>query len=302
MTSLKKVVGALTLTFIFALLVSACSGENTTGSNTINVVATTNFYGNIAEQIGGKHVTVTSIITDPEVDPHEYESNVTTGKLVAQAQLVLKNGGGYDEWMDKLLSASPNENRTVVTAYDVAPTKLEENEHVWYSPANMKAVANSIAEALKKLDSTNASAYDANLKAVNTALGQIEQKMNSIKATYAGTPIGQTESIFSYQSNPMNLKVITPEQFQEAVAEGNDPPASVVATTNKQVTNKEIKVLVYNEQTVTPLTTKLQNEAKANAIPLVSVTETMPKDKDYQNWMLDQLNALESALKTATGK
>lgn len=309
--------GAVTLTFslLVIFLLSACRSTEATGtgssmasntsaasSKTINVVAAENFYGDIVKQIGGNHVTVTTILSDPEIDPHEYESNVQNGIAVTKAQLVVKNGGGYDEWMDKLLSASPNDQRIIVTGFDIATTKLPDNEHIWYSIDNMKVVAQAITDGLKKLDAANTSAYESNLQTFTRSLSQILQKIDAIKTKYANTPIGLTETIFLYQTTPMGLKVMTPLEFQEAVAEGNDPPVDTVATVNDQVSKGEIKVLIYNEQTMTPLTTKLKNEAQAKNIPIVAVTETMPKDKTYQTWMMGQLDALEKALQTSIGK
>ncbi|GHO46152.1 metal ABC transporter solute-binding protein, Zn/Mn family [Ktedonospora formicarum] len=303
MAKLKRVGLVLLIPLWLLCFLGACANNDSTAiAGKINVVAAENFYGDVAKQVGGEHVNVTSILSDPEVDPHEYESNVANGMAVAKAQLIIKNGGGYDEWMDKLISASPNDDRSVVTGFDIASSKLPDNEHIWYSPENMRAVAKAIADALKKQDATHASDYDNNLKTFDNSLQQITQKLNEIKGKYAGTPVGLTETIYLYQTGPMGLDVKTPEEFQKAVAEGNDPPASSVATANNQVTKGEIKVLIYNEQTVTPITTKLQQDALAHNIPIVPVTETMPKNKTYQGWMLDQLSTLTQALKTAMGK
>lgn len=281
------------------LVVSACSASGTgaRGSQKIKVVAAENFYGNIVAQIGGGNVEVTNILSDPQVDPHEYESSVANAKAVTVAQLVVKNGGGYDGWMDKLLEASPNDERLLITAYDVAATRLEDNEHVWYSLDNMQVIARAVTDALKKLDGAHATEYENNKKKFDQSLATVQAKLETIKTRYANTPVGLTETIFLYQTGPMNLNVLTPFDFQKAVAESEDPPASAVATANNQVKKKEIKVLIYNEQTSNSLTTNLLNEARAQHISIVSITETMPTTKTYQQWMLDQLTALESALK-----
>jgi len=259
-------------------------------------VAAENFYGDIVKQLGGNHVAVTSILSDPNVDPHEYESNVQNGIAVSKAQLVIENGGGYDDWMDKLLSASPNSNRVVLKGFDIATVKLPENVHVWYSIVNVKTIAQAMTNALKKLDTVDASIFDHNFQTFDQSLQQIQQKISEIKSRYAGTPVGLTETIYLYQAVPLGLNVLTPFEFQKAMAEGNDPPATTVVTAEDQITKHQIKVLIYNEQTVTPATTKLQNDARAQNIPIVPVTETMPPGKTYQTWMLDQLNTLEQAL------
>lgn len=290
----------LAFSIVVAFLLSACGGPAGPGtpasSTAINVVAAENFYGDIVNQLGGSHVSVTSILSDPNADPHEYESNVQTAITVSKAQLVIKNGGGYDSWMDRLLSASPNSNRIVLTAYDTAPVKLPDNEHVWYSIVNVQAIAQAINGDLKKLDAADATTFDRNLQTFTQSLQQMQQKIDEIKGKYAGTPVGLTETIYLYQAGPLGLNVLTPFEFQKAIAEANDPPANAVLTAENQISKHQIKVLIYNKQTVTPTITKLLNDARTANIPIVPVTETMPAGKTYQAWMLDQLSSLEQAL------
>jgi zinc/manganese transport system substrate-binding protein len=262
----------------------------------INVVAAENFYGNIAGQLGGERVHVTSILSDPNVDPHEYESSVNDAKAVAAADLVIENGGGYDDWMDKLLSGSPSGKRVLLKAYDIAGNKLPDNEHVWYDLDNAQGIAQSISRALQKLDPADASFFSGKLKDFQQSLVKVRQKMAEIRSKWNGTPVGLTETIFLYQAKPLGLVVLTPFEFQKAIAEGNDPPADTVVLTENQVKGKKIKVLIYNEQTISPITTKLQEEAKSAGIPILPVTETMPSAMNYQNWMLSQLTTLAQAL------
>ncbi len=299
---------AYPLLILLLFLLSACGGSSTAtpgGSSSptaISVVAAENFYGDIARQLGGSHVSVTSILSDPNVDPHLYESNVQTAETVSKAQLVIENGLGYDTWMDQLLAASPKPGRIVLVAGNIANHKLTDNPHVWYGFDNVTTIAQAITGALKKLDSNNASTFDSNLAAFNQSLMPLEQKISAINSKYAGTPVALTETIYLYQSTPEGLDVLTPFEFEKAIAEGNDPPANTVTITNDQITRKQVKVLIYNVQTVTPITTNLQNEARSLNIPIVPVSETMPPAKTYQTWMMDQLNTLEQALATATGK
>ncbi len=263
---------------------------------TIRVVAAENFYGDIVKQLGGSHVQVTSILTDPNVDPHEYESNVQDGIAVSQANIVIENGDNYDTWMDKLLSASPNKMRAVLIGTTIANHKLGDNPHVWYGIDNIETIAAKITDTLKQVDAIHASEYDQNLAKFITSLHPLIQKINEIKAKYARTPIALTETIYLYQTQAMSLNVLTPIAFERAIAEGNDPSAQDVATANDQITNKQVKVLIYDAQTITPITTNLQNEAKQNNIPVVPVTETMPAAMQYQSWMMEQLIELENAL------
>jgi zinc/manganese transport system substrate-binding protein len=295
---IKKYLPWLAFFGLGLLLLSSCGSPAiaSSGSSTIKVVAAENFYGDIASQLGGSHVTVTSILSDPNVDPHEYESSFQNAAAVSDAQLVIENSDGYDSWMDKLLSSSPNPNRHVIKAFDVAPHKLPENEHVWYSMTNILAIAQDITTTLKQLDTKDTSAFDKNLATFSQSIQGIDQKIAVIKAKYAGTPVGLTETIFLYQTELLGLKMLTPFAFQKAIAEANDPPADTVVTVNNQVEQKEIKVLIYNEQTITAITTNVENAAMQQHIPIVPVTETMPPGKTYQSWMLSQLNTLQQAL------
>ena len=262
----------------------------------VKVVAAENFYGNIVLQIGGDAVRVTSVMSDPNVDPHEYESNVEDAEAIAGADLVVENGGGYDDWMDKLLSASPSPSRIVLKGFDIAVKKLPDNEHVWYDVDNARAIADSVAGSLGKLDPAHASTFAKNSRDFGRSLAQIKEKMAQIASRSAGTPVGLTETIFLYQTARLGLKVLTPFEFQKAIAEGNDPPADTVVEVEKQIKEKKIRILIYNEQTVSPITTKAQNDAKAAGIPVVGVTETMPQGETYQTWMIRQLDELRMAL------
>ena len=266
------------------------------GSRVINVVAAENFYGDMVRQLGGSHVSVTSILSDPNADPHQYEANVQTGIAVSKADLVIENGGGYDAWMEKILAGSPNSSRLLLKGYDTASVHLPDNEHVWYSIENAGVIARAISANLTKLDQADAHEFAQNLQAFEQSLLPLSQKIATIKAKYNGAPVGLTETIYLYQSQVEGLNVLTPFAFEKAIAEGNDPPADTIITVTNQINNQQIRVLIYNEQTVTPVTSNLKNLAQARHIPLVPVTETMPPGKTYQNWMLDQLNARQTAL------
>ena len=275
---------------------SSPASGGSSGVPTIAVVAAENFYGNIVQQLGAGHVTVVSILSDPNIDPHEYESSVQNGIAVSNAQLVIQNGDDYDTWMEKLLAASPNPKRIVLVGADLANHKLTDNPHVWDGIDNIQTIAAGITAALEKIDPADKPAFQAAATSFDQSLVPIQQKLNELKSKYAGTPVGLTETIFLYQTGPIGLNVLTPFAYEKAIAEGNDPPADAVVTTNSQITQRLVKVLIYNVQTVTPLTTNLQNAALKNNIPIVPVSETMPQGKTYQGWMLDQLNALQKAL------
>src|SRR5579859_1873352 len=299
----RKALAALVGVLLVGALVSACvQGPATSISSTpgvVNVVAAENFYGDVGRELGGSHVAVTSIISDPNVDPHEYESNPRTAIEVSNAQLVIENGLGYDSWMDKILSGSPNASRMLLVAGQIASHQLPNNPHVWYGLDNMPDIAQAIVKGLKQLDSKDAAFFDSNLATFIQSLTPLKQKIAAVKAKFAGTPVALTETIYLYQSTPEGLNVLTPFEFMKAIAEGNDPPADTVATVNNQVDNRQVKILIYNEQTITPITTNLQNQAKQRNIPVVPVTEMMLPGKTYQTWMSDQLDVLQQALQQA---
>ena len=262
----------------------------------VTVVAAENFYGDIVQQIGAEHVAVTSIMSDPNIDPHEYESSVDDAKALASADLVIENGGGYDDWMDKLLSASPSASRVVLKGFDIAPNKLPDNEHVWYSPDNAGAIAHAIERSLAAKLPEDSALFSKNDQAFQESLMRIKQKFAQISARWSGTPVGLTETIFLYQAEPLGLKVLTPFEFQKAIAEGNDPPADAVVEAENQIKEKKIRILIYHEQTVSAITTKARDDAKAAHIPVVGVTETMPQGETYQTWMARQLDEVRMAL------
>lgn len=266
--------------------------------SSIVAVAAENFYGDILRQIGGSDVDVTSILTDPSVDPHDYQSTVGDAKAVAHASLVVANGDGYDPWMDKLLAGSPLSGRIVIKGYDAAVRKLPDNEHVWYGLDNAEAIANAISGALAQLDPGHAGDFEANLTRFQSSLNSVRNLETDIRNQYDGTPVALTETIFRYQTSSLGLNVITPLPFEQAIAEGYDPPAQSLITAQEQIRKKQARVLIYNSQTADSITERLRSEAAASGIPVVAVTETMPAGKDYQSWMLGQLQAIQAALRS----
>jgi len=286
----------MTAALLFALSTFAFAEAEAEKPSGVQVVAAENTYGDLVQQIAGIHAHVLSIISDPNVDPHEYEANVDNARQIADADIIIENGSGYDTWLDKLMATTQNSKRILITAFDVAPTHLKENEHVWYNPDNVIAISQKILEALKAKDPSDAAEFDSNFAALKTEIEKLDARLADLKARYAGTPIGLTETIFLYQSELIGLNVLTPWTFDKAIAEGNDPSAADAITAEQQITSRHTKILVYNVQTITPITTKLQDEAKVLSIPVVPVSETMPPGLHYQSWMSKQFDVLASAL------
>ena len=280
------------------LLGSACASAGPApGSGLVEVVAAENFWGDIAAQLGGGHAGVQSVVTDPNADPHEYESSTNDARAFARANLVILNGAGYDDWARKLLDASPNPDRKVLNAAGLRGKKSGDNPHFWYDPDYVVKVADQITAQYKEIDSADSSYFDQQRTAFTSALQPYLRRLAEIKQKFAGQPVGATESIFVYLANYLGLVLISPTEFMQAVAEGNDPPAETVVTFHDQIARKAIKVLVFNVQTATAVTTNLRIEAVQQGIPVVGVSETLqPATASFQEWQDSQLLALENAL------
>lgn len=280
------------------LLAAACSTGSAGGSSSVvQVVAAENFWGNIASQLGGTHASIQSVVTNPNADPHEYESNTNDARAVATAGLVILNGAGYDDWGQKLLQASPNQSRKVLVVADLLGKKQGDNPHFWYDPDYVIEVADRITAEYRSIDPTDAAYFDQQRAAFATSLEPYMRRLAEIKHKFAGRPVGATESIFVYMAQYLGLNLISPPEFMQAVSEGNDPPADTVVTFQNQIANKSIKVLVYNVQTATAVTTNLRIAATRESIPVVGVSETLqPETASFQEWQDSQLLALENAL------
>jgi zinc/manganese transport system substrate-binding protein len=281
---------------LVALAGCATAGAQGT-SGTMQVVAGENFWGSIAAQLGGSHVSVTSIVTDPNADPHEYESNTSDARAFAAARYVVLNGAGYDTWAQKLLDANPVSGRKVFTVADLLGKREGDNPHFWYDPTYVERVADHITADYRALDPADASYFTQQRAALETAFKPYHDRITAIKTKFAGQKVGATETIFAYMANALGLNLISPPAFMQAVAEGNDPPASSVATFQQQITQKQITVLVYNVQTATDVTNTLKQLAAQRNIPVVGVSETMqPPDVSVQDWQYAQLLTLQNAL------
>ncbi|MFJ6216871.1 metal ABC transporter solute-binding protein, Zn/Mn family [Streptomyces sp. NPDC092296] len=280
---------------------SATAGQP---SRTIQVVAAENFWGSIAEQLGGSHVKVTSIIDNPDADPHDYEPTAADSRTVATAQYAIVNGIGYDAWAPKLLAANPDPGRTELTVGDLVGVKDGGNPHRWYSPADVHTVIDRITADYQKLDPADAADFAARKTAFeNQTLGEYDRLISDIKATYAGTPIGASESIVTPLAEGLGLKMLTPESFLDAISEGADPTAKDKAAIDAQIAHKQIKIYVYNSQNATPDVQAQVKAAKAEGIPVATVTETLtPAGASFQQWQVAQLKGIEQALAQASGK
>jgi len=303
----RALVGAFLLLLLPLLTLAACGTTfqtTTASSGPVQVVAAENFWGSIAAQVGGSHVHVTSIIVDPNADPHSYEPTAADGRTVADAQYVIINGAGYDPWADKLLQANPVSGRKELNVGDFNGKHEGDNPHMWYNPDYVTAVANKMRDDLKALDPTDAAAFDQSAQAfLTTGLAHYHDLIAAIKAKYSGVPVGATESIFSYLAPALGLNLVTPYSYLKAVSEGQDISAADEATVEQQINQKQIKVLIYNSQNTPNNIQALINRAMANHIPVATITETLtPATASFQDWQSAQLQGIQTALAQATGK
>jgi zinc/manganese transport system substrate-binding protein len=274
--------------------------QGSAANGTLQVVAGENFWGSIAAQLGGSHVTVTSVVTNPNADPHEYESSTTDARAFAQARYVVLNGAGYDSWAQKILDANPVSGRKVFTVAQMLGKHEGDNPHFWYNPDDVERVADQITADYTALDAGAASYYAQRRAAFETALQPYHARIAAIRSAYAGRKIGSTESIYVYMASALGLDLISPPTFMQAVSEGNDPSVSAMAQFQQQLTQRQISVLVINAQTATSVTANLQHIAAQQGITVVGVTETIqPATLSFQAWQTNQLAALQLALSKA---
>jgi len=262
----------------------------------VNVVAAENFYGNVIAQIGGSHVHVTSIISNPNTDPHSYESSTTDASAVASAQIVVRNGLGYDSFIDQLDNASPSSSRVLIDVGQVFGRKTGDNPHQWYDPVTMPRVASLVAAQLSRLDPVDKGTFQANLRAFDASMSVYTSRIAALRKRFAGTPIAVTEPVFGYATAAVRLTVLTPHSFQLAIQEGNDPSPQDVQTEENLLTSNRVKMFAYNQQAVAPITTRLLPLARRRHIPIIGVYETMPSSKTYQSWMVAEMQATDLAL------
>ena len=289
------------LTVVVAATVVDSGPAAANGRTRLEVVAAENFWGSIVKQLAGSRGSVSSVITNPNTDPHDYEPKPSDGRAIASARYVIENGIGYDTWVQKLLDASPDSSRRVLNVGDLLGVKAGGNPHQWYSPASVDRFVERVASDLETLDAKNAAYYEAQkAKFEATRLAEYHALIAAINQKYAGTPVGASESIFSPLAAALGLHLVTPESFLDAVAEGTDPTGADKATVDRQIQNKEIKVFVFNSQNATPDVQTLVKAAKAHGIPVTTVTETLaPASASFQTWQVKQLRELDAALAKA---
>jgi len=260
-------------------------------------VAGENFYGDLISHMGGDLVSVTSILNDPNVDPHTYESSPQNAQAVADATLVVENGLGYDAFVDHLVGASPRSDREVIDVQQLLGLADGVNPHVWYDPATMPKVARAVADALERLKPESKSIFEANLTAYLASFAPLTSKIAELKAKYPATPVAYTEAVAAYLIDALGFRDLTPPGFARSIEAGTDPAPSDVAAQSDVITGHKVKLLLYNSQATSPVTESIKSLASDSGVPVVGVSETMPGGSgSFVDWQLGQLNSIESAL------
>jgi zinc/manganese transport system substrate-binding protein len=290
------------------LLLAGCAGSTASpavsSAGKLPVVAAENFWGSIAGQLGGGKVAVSSIIVNPNTDPHSYEASASDGAAIARSRMVIVNGIGYDSWASKLIAANPASGRVVLDAGKLLGLSEGDNPHQWYSPPSVQRMIAQIVLDYERLDPKDASYFEQRRALFQAReLAEYDRLRGAIRARYAGLPVGYSESLFQPLGEDLGLRLLTPYSFAKAIAEGVDVSAADKQTVGRQAEERSIKVWVYNSQNATPDVQRVNQLARAAHIPITTITETLsPRSDTFEQWQAAQLASLRAALQRATGR
>ncbi len=292
-------VPAAAVALVFLLVgCGASSSSSTAGGATISAVGAENEYANVIEQIGGKYVKVAAIESNPNTDPHTFEASPSVAQTVSAASLLIENGVGYDTYMQKIESASPDSSRKVINVQHLLglPDSTP-NPHLWYKPTTMPRVAKALASDLSALQPAHAAYFQENAKKFDESLKPWYDAIAKFKAAYPNTPVATTEPVGDYMLEAAGTKNLTPFSLQADIMNGTDPAPQNVTLQNGLFSGHMVKVFVHNQQVTDSLTESFVQAAKRAGIPVVGVYETMPTPGyTYQSWMLAEVKALEKAV------
>jgi zinc/manganese transport system substrate-binding protein len=285
----------------FALMLLAAGlllpvpGPGFAGDPPITVVAAENFYADIAQQIGGDDVQVTSILNNPNQDPHNFEASASTARRIANAALVIYSGADYDPWMEALLEASPSDRRKVIVAAELVHRVWGDNPHIWYDPQTMPLVAAALAREFSSRDPAHKRDYEARLEAFKASLEPVRAKIAAMRQKHAGDAVTATEPVFGYMIEALGYEMRN-QRFQMSVMNDTEPSASDLAAFQDDLKGRKVKALIYNNQVTDDLTERLKTLARQSGIAIVGVTETLPASMTYQTWIMDELTGLDRAM------
>ncbi|HUZ74051.1 MAG TPA: zinc ABC transporter substrate-binding protein [Stellaceae bacterium] len=282
--------------FSVAAVVAALLGVTPAfAAGPIPIVAAENFYGDVAQQVGGADVTVASILNNPDEDPHLFEASPSVARAMSAARIVIYSGIDYDPWVSKLLGAAHSTNRKSIEVAALVGKKSGDNPHIWYDPRTMLTLAKTLANDLSAADPAHRSGYERRLVRFQQSIKPIQAKIAALHARLTGTPVTATEPVFGYMFDALGMRVRN-KTFQLAVMNNTEPSASDVAGFENELKTHKVKLLVYNSQASDPIAERMMKLAKASHIPVVGAAETEPPGKTYQQWMTSELDAVDHAL------
>jgi zinc/manganese transport system substrate-binding protein len=279
------------LTAVVALLAVPAAAQQPA----ISIVAAENFYGDVAQQVAGPNATVTSILSNPDQDPHLFEASPSVARVLSAAAIVVYNGADYDPWMAKLLAASRSPNRKVIVVANLVHRKAGENPHLWYDPPTMPAYARALAATLMERDFSHKEDYQQRLSTFLASLRPMEAKIADLRSRFSGSPVTATEPVAGYLATALGLKMRN-ERFQLAVMNDTEPRVSDIAAFENDLRKHAVRLLLYNSQATDPAAQRLLRVAQQSNVPIVGVTETEPPGKSYQDWMMGQIDAIARAM------
>jgi zinc/manganese transport system substrate-binding protein len=296
----RRALLGVALAAALAVGASGCSAASADTDGTLSVVASTNVYGGLAAGIGGPYVTVTSFVAGGGQDPHSYEASAHDELALAKADVVVENGGGYDDFVDDLLAAAGG-SATVLNAVELSGRAASAdgplNEHVWYDLAAVRRVVAALVAALSAADPSHAAVFATNAEKLSAGLDGLQRTEARLRSEHRGEGVAITEPVPLYLLRACGLVDRTPAAFSVAIEDGTGVPASVLAATLHLFSDHAVRALVYNAQTSGPETDQIVSAAENAGVPTVPVTETMPAGQSYVSWMRATLTALARALR-----
>lgn len=281
------------LTVILAVLAGPAAAQNT--ASVAGIVAAENFYGDVAQQLAGNNTSVSSILSNPDQDPHLFEASPSVARLLSSAAIVIYNGADYDPWMTKLLAATRSPNREIIVVADLVHRKAGDNPHLWDDPATMPIFAKALAKSLSDREPAHRYDYDGRLRAFLASLQLLDAKIAELRQKFDGIPVTATEPVFGYMAAALGFRMRN-ERFQLAVMNSSEPRASDVAAFENDLRNHAVRLLFYNSQASDTAAQRLVRMAQQSKVPVIGVTETEPPGKNYQDWMMSELDAIGQAL------
>ena len=261
----------------------------------VKIVAAENFYGELAHEIGGNNVAVTSIISNPDADPHLFATSPKTSQSLAQAQIIIYNGADYDAWMEQMLTTVNKNQVIIINVADLMKIKPGANPHIWYQPATFPILAKVLADKIAQLEPASKAIVQKNLASFLADNQQVAKQIATVKQHYQGTSVTATEPVFGYMAQALGLNM-KGEDFQWKIMNDSEPTPKMVANYQSLLTNKQVKVMFYNNQVTDSLTSNMQKLARQNGVKVVGVSETMPKDTTINRWLTSEINATATAL------